>query len=329
MAALRTAISLYLDGHGGSSIAKKLNSDGISYTGRPIAAAHFYKIIKARTLLGVKEIAVDGETYSLQDYYPAIVTPEVFDKLQATRNTRPRASGGNIPGIFTGIGACFCGYCGAAMSGINMQYRAKADGRILDGHRRLICVSHSLKQDCPVGSSCSLGVVERALLRYCSDYLTMGELDGQGKVYQALQKKLATAEAELAGITQKIERLAAALLETNEPPLAIMRMMRELEGRQQELDSQRRALGAEMRAEQRQDQEQLLAEWSKVTCSVDSLEYDARVRARTLVSKTFARIDVFVKGMDAHKSGAQALTAARLAGHLSPAPKGKPAPSAA
>src|SRR5690606_10155636 len=209
--ALRLAIEMYLSGQGAGAIVKKLNREKITYTGRPLLSSHLYKVIQAKTLMGIKEISVKGETYLLHDYYPAVLNQAEFDKLQAAKSNRPRASTSTIPGVITGQAICYCGYCGANMSGINMQSRARADGSISDGHRRLICASQSLRQDCTVGGSCSLAVVERALLTYCRDHLTLHELDSDNTVKTKLQTELAKAEAELAEIGKKSARLTEAL----------------------------------------------------------------------------------------------------------------------
>lgn len=322
--ALKTAINLYMAGHGAAAIVKQLNREKITYTGRPLNSSHLYKIIQAQTLIGIKEISVSGETYHLPDYYPAILTPVEFDKLRAIKGSRPRASTSNIPGVFTGIGICYCGYCGATMNGINMQGRSRADGTLSDGHRRLICASHSLKQNCPIGSSCSLAIVERALLNYCRDHLTAHELDNNDTTKAKLQADLAGTESELNDIKRKSDRLTEALLQTDQPPLTIMRTMRELETRQEELNMRRRQIGSELRTLQTESTDKLLNEWADVVADVTNLDYTARTNARTLCSRTFDRIDVFVKGMDAHKEGAQAKVAALLGTRLGKTGSKKP-----
>ncbi|MCA6062906.1 recombinase family protein [Thalassolituus marinus] len=314
--ALRLAIEMYLSGQGAGAIVKKLNREKITYTGRPLLSSHLYKVIQAKTLMGIKEISVKGETYLLHDYYPAVLNQTEFDKLQAAKGNRPRASTSTIPGVITGQAICYCGYCGANMSGINMQSRARADGSISDGHRRLICASQSLRQDCPVGGSCSLAVVERALLTYCRDHLTLHELDSDNTVKTKLQTELAKAEAELAEIGKKSARLTEALLETDEPPLTIMRTMRELEKRQGELTAQCKQLGSELRTLQSNSSAKLLKEWSNVVANVTSLDYEARNTARSLCGRTFERVDVFIKGMEANTHGAQAKVAMSLGSRL-------------
>lgn len=324
-AALKEAIRLYNEGFGGAAIAKELNAQGLSYTGRPIGAAHFYKVIKSKALRGIKSIAVNGEEYDLQDYYPAIISQQEHDKLRSARTQRPRASNGNIPGIFTGINVAYCGYCGSSMNGINMVSRARSDGTIADGHRRLLCAAHSLRQDCPIGSSVSLPIVERALLTYCQDEMSLQELTEQSDSTIAMQKKLATVETELEIITRKTEKLTSALLETDEPPITIMRTMRNLEQRQSELDAERKLIGSEIRTILKRDNNKLLDDWQQIITDVDQLDYSARTKARSLCSKTFSRIDVFIKGLSANETGAQAQVAALLDSRLpKKAPSKKP-----
>ena len=176
VAALKEALRLYQAGYGGQAIAKELNQRGLSYTGKPVNGANFYKIIKRRDLLGIKLLTVDGVEYALHDYYPPVLSELEWQRLQSRKRNRTKAPGAGIPGVITGQKIARCGYCGESMSGTNYAYKAREDGSIAEGHRRLMCNAYSLRNDCPVGSSTKLGPVERAVINFCRDKMDMSAL---------------------------------------------------------------------------------------------------------------------------------------------------------
>src|SRR5690606_11216973 len=92
--------------------------------------------------------------------------------------------------------------------------------------------------------------------------------------------------------------------------------MRELEKRQGELTAQCKQLGSELRTLQSNSSAKLLKEWSNVVANVTSLNYEARNTARSLCGRTFERVDVFIKGMEANTHGAQAKVAMSLGSRL-------------
>lgn len=314
--ALRMALDLYRRGYGGSMIVRRLNADGVSYTGRPVVGSHLYKVIQGVHLYGCKRVAVDGETYDLEDYYPAVLSQAEWAALQRDRRSRPKAAGGDIPGVITGIGIAGCGYCGAAMNGVNYTGKAKAKGELKEYWRRLLCSRGSLTCDCPVSASISLGPVERAVINYCRDRIDLSVLAEQSDVKPDLVRRVAELDARIDEIAEQIDRLTAALLMTDTPPLALMKKQRELEEEQQELDQDRERLKADLTGFNSKAGQDLLAEWQALSAGLDTLDYDARMTLRQLVQRTFERIDVYVKGINAVPPGASAQVAALLLGRL-------------
>lgn len=93
-----------------------------------------------------------GETYELHGYYPRILSDAEWANLQHLADERHRRRGrGDIVGIITGLNLCYCGYCGNAMVAQNLMHRARADGTLNPGHRRLLCCgySHGKRCQCP------------------------------------------------------------------------------------------------------------------------------------------------------------------------------------
>lgn len=313
--ALLAAIALYRQGYGGGEIARRLNGSGASYTGRPVSGSHFYKIIQRPDLYGCKVVTADGIEYSLDDYYPAVVDHAEWLVLQGERRTRKKAPSSGIPGVITGIGLCYCGYCGASMNGVNYVGKAAGAGVLHEGWRRLICSRHSLTADCAVGSSTMLGPVERAVVDFCRDKIDLGALVDQSAGVADCRARLADIDARLAEVMRHADRLAGALLVTDEAPQIIVKRLQALEDDQLRLERERVGVADELRdlAGRESGGAGLLAEWRRLSAGVSgSLDYDARMMLRDLVAKTFARIDVYVRGVAALTAGAEASVAGVL-----------------
>lgn len=176
--AVRAAISLYKLGHGSIAIVERLNAAGLRVTEGGTTASHLYKVFRLPALIGTKVLAVDGKDYMLAGYYPAILSQEEYDELQALGHSRFRRKGkGDIPGIITGLRITHCGYCGSAMVAQNLTGRQRDEqGNVRNSHRRLACCSQQAKRCCPAGSSTSVAPIEQALLHYCSDQMNLDRL---------------------------------------------------------------------------------------------------------------------------------------------------------
>jgi hypothetical protein len=262
-------------------------------------ASHLYKVLRLPALIGTKVLAVDGKDYMLAGYYPAILSKEEYDELQALGHSRFRRKGkGDIPGIITGLRITHCGYCGSAMVAQNLMGRQRDEqGNVRNSHRRLACCSQQAKRCCPVGSSTSVAPIEQALLHYCSDQMNLDRLLDNRDLEKPLRQRLATARARAADLEKQLERLTNALLQDdNIVPKTLLRKISELE----EAISQAKLETA--RAE-----EELLSVtrkapaaadgWKVLVKGVEAMDYDARMQARQLVADTFSRIVVYHRGV--------------------------------
>ena len=316
--AVRLIIDLYLDGHGPSHIKRTLRERGLTpatQTDNAPNSDRIYKLIKTRTLIGEKRVTVDGQRFDLQGYYPPILTQAEFDQLQYGASKRVKMVGQRqIVGLVTGFGAAFCGYCGAAMAAQNVMHRVKPDGSLCDGLRRVICSGHSGRQDCPVGSSCSVAPIERALLAYCSDAMEIGAVLGREDAAKPLQAEVAKLGRLIGEANSKISKLTDALLELDEPPLAIAKKIRDLEADVSAMTAKQDQALAELRATTSGDHKALADRWAEFAGQVTELDPDARAKARSLIAQTFTRIDVYVKGVWAGAGNTLAKLAAVDAG---------------
>lgn len=298
--AVRTGIDLYRRGYSATRILAALTERELSLTGRGPQALQIYRLIKQRALLGEKEIEVDGETFRLPGYYPALLTEAEWNDLQTLAAGRGRraAAGGSVPAIVTGLGITVCGYCGRALVGQNIGTRnRRPDGGIQDGHRRLHCTSYS-HGGCPVPGSSSVAPVERALMAYCSDMLNLQALYG-GDRAAGPRARLAKARAELADLTAKLERLTDAMLEAAEDggtPATFARRARALEVDQQRAAADVAAAERELASVARTDLQGVDETWRKLAAGVEAQDVDARLQARQLVADTFEQIVIYRRG---------------------------------
>lgn len=297
--ALRVAVDLFRQGEGGVRIVRELERRGLALTDKGSSAANLYKIFKLPALVGVKELEIDGETYSLASYYPALLSDAEYAELRHLAGQRFRRRGrGEIPGIVTGLNITWCGYCGRALVGQNLMGRKrKADGAPQDGHRRLICCGHAHGPGCPVGGSCSVVPVERALLTYCSDQINLSSLLEGGDRAAGLRARLASLRADIARRDAQVSRITAALVADDGPvPVAFARKARALEAEISALSAEADATERELTQAAGADTPAAEA-WAALSAAALALDEAARLKVRQLVADTFDQIRVYHRGV--------------------------------
>lgn len=300
--AVRRALELYREGLGAVRAYRVMLEEGHVLSDWGISGQQVYRLVQLPALRGAKRIAVDGEQYLLEDYYPRLLSDAEFEELQRLFGQRHRRRGkGEIPGIITGIGLTWCGYCGTAVVGQNMMGRVRANGTVADGHRRLMCTSYARNAGCQAGGSCSVVPVERALMSYCSDQMNLSRLHEPTEDGQNLRERVASARRQVEEVEQQLARVTEALLadESGAAPLVFVRKARELEaelGRRQEA-----LLQAERDLAQRTSgPAPATAEtWAALAAGVEALDVAAREQVRQLVMDTFERIVVYMRGIGA------------------------------
>jgi len=297
-AAVRAAVQMAMAGLGAARIAQQLHADGLSLGAVAPTSGHLSRLLLSPALVGDKVIVLDGERYTLADYYPALLDRAGWAALQAALAQRSRkAVRGQIPSVLTGTGVTFCGYCGGPMKGQTMASKRAADGTLSDGHRRLQCSRVNSGDSCPVPGSCSAGPIERALVAYCSDLLHLQRLyQGDGAATQ--RAVLASAQAALDHITSQLARLTDAMLADGaEPPATFARRARELEAGLPAAQHAVQQAHAELAAAARAGAAGADARWRSLADGVAALDYGARMQARQLVVDTFSRLVVYHHGM--------------------------------
>lgn len=300
VAAVRRALELYKQGLGAGRASKLMFEEGYALTDWGITGQQIYRLIKLPALRGAKRISVDGEDYLLEGYYPALLTDAEYDDLQLLAGQRHRRRGaGEIPGIITGIGRAYCGYCGTALVAQNLMSRAKADGTLTDGQRRLQCTSYSNMGGCSAGGSCSVVPIERALLNYCSDQINLQRLHESPDDGRGVREQLAAARRTAAELERQLGKITDAVLadDSGAAPLAFVRRARELE--QQLGAAQGEVLHLERLQASRSGNVQpaQAARWVTLAAEVEAGDYGAREQVRQLVMDTFERIVIYMRGI--------------------------------
>ncbi len=299
--AVRAMVDLMMKGYGAPRILDTLNERGLFVMpGSPNQVDRFRQIANRRTLIGEKTLEIDGETYNLPGYYPALLTEHEFAELQhviAQRGRKPGRS--QIPALFTGMGIARCGYCGAPLVSQNgfKQRARKENGLPHDGHRRLVCTSYKGAIKCAVGGSCSVVPIERALMNYCSDQINLNSLLSGDSSAHALHRRLSLARTNAADIERKIHRVTDALLsDDGDTPVAIVRRIRDLESEltraRHDIDALENELAATPQTPAAADA------WAELAKGVEQLDYDSRLKARNLVAETFSQVVVYRAGLD-------------------------------
>lgn len=198
------------DGIGQHSIAHKLNQANVPTFG----AAKFWhrsyiaKILKNEAVVGKYTPAVvehDGERKSrvnqkpIENYFPSVVSLDVFQKVQAITSDTPRgkARNGIVRNVLAGLARC--GLCGSSMTRVNKGAKG--------GKAKLICTKAK------VGAGCSYHSVDLESIEYElkeQRHLLVGECPAAVDY----TPEILNLEDELEGLKEMAENLAQAIAES-------------------------------------------------------------------------------------------------------------------
>lgn len=298
--AVRFAIAAYRSGVGAARVNKQMHSAGLNLTDDGVSAQQIYRMIRLPALRGAKRISLDGEDYLLEGYYPRLLSDQEFADLEQVAGQRQRRHAkGEIVGVITGIGITQCGYCGTALVAQNMMNRAKADGRLEIGHRRLHCVSYSKNGGCKAGGSCSSVPVERALLSWCSDQINLQRLMEPTEDGQSFRQRVAEGHAAVQEIERQLAKITDALLADTDSaaPLVFVRKARDLEADLAKRQAAVQILEQELVARTRTQDPDAASKWAALAKQSDALDNDARTQVRQMVLDTFESLTIYMRGV--------------------------------
>jgi DNA invertase Pin-like site-specific DNA recombinase len=299
LAAVRLALDGFRRGLGNTRIADDLAAAGLSLTGGVAHANQIYRLVRNPALKGDKVLTLAGERYELAGYYPAVISGGEFAELQQAMARRARTGGaaaGKIPGVVTGTGVAVCGYCGGPMVACNVMARARPDGTLAAGNRRIVCSCHADRRACPYPQSASVVPIERAIFDFCGDRINLAGLFGGDRQAPARARR-AAAMADVASIEAKLARVTDALLAADDAaPLAFVRKARELEAELATARAAAMAAEREIEAAAVAGRPARAEAWAALANGVQAMDAEARLTARKLIADTFERIVIYARG---------------------------------
>lgn len=299
--AVLLAIDMFQKGLGAGYIANHLSAAGLSVSNGEPNSGHIVRMLTQRALMGEKRIELDGETFILEGYFPALLDAEAFEELRLLAESRGsrtrRGVKGAIPSLLTGMGITFCGYCGSPLKSQTAANKMRPDGTLDDCQRRLQCVRVNTGGGCVVKGSCSSAPVERALMRYCSIWENLERLYGPDRS-AAPHSALLAARLNLEKIDKALQRITDALMESDAPSSTFTKKARELEeDRARTLEQIKAAEVAIAETTRTGTSPGADTLWRALIEGVERLDYEQRMRARQLVTDTFERIEIYHHGI--------------------------------
>lgn len=297
---VRFALAKYREGLGADRTHRMLVERGFDLATLGGNVQQLYRLVKLPALKGMKRLSVSGEEYELPDYYPRLMSDLEFDELQVltTQRSRRRPKGA-IPGVITGIGMTWCGYCGTAMTGVNQMVKIAADGKLRDCNRRLICVSNMNAAGCTAGSI-TIVPIERALMAYCSDQINLQRLQEPAHDGQDTRTQLLDARKQVDDLERQLSRVTDALLAgegDGATPLIFVRKARELEEQHQAAKAKVLQAERELASVAARQVPADAKLWLDLTDGVNNQEVEAREKVRQLMMDTFERIVIYIRGV--------------------------------
>ncbi len=137
---IRYIFSEYANGRTKIDILNELNNLGIkSKRGQNFSSNSFQHALRNKKYIGIYEY--DGEI--IENYYPAIIDNDTFNKVQNRLTLNKRTAGKNkTPTNFYLTGKIFCGHCGNTMVGVSGTSRNGTK------HNYYVCSNQYKKHTC-------------------------------------------------------------------------------------------------------------------------------------------------------------------------------------
>jgi len=194
-----------LAGNGQRKIAANLNERGISTFSRGDMwhSSYIAKIIRSKSVVGEYQPKQKGEAIGdpIPNYYPTIVSEDIYYKAQSARVSRMNPSSAGRKGLkFSNLfsGLCKCLECGAT-------YRLIKNGR----SHMFRCNSHYMANGCECDKRWRYHDVENAALLTLSEKIDwFSALGGHTNNKQRLESDIASLRVKLADTEKQVSRFA-------------------------------------------------------------------------------------------------------------------------
>ena len=295
---VKLILSKFKKGYGLTRLCHYLNSNKVlgkdNWQQKPVKG-----IITSRALVGEKVVTLDDETFKIRNYYPPILSEDEYMSIIGIFKTRaPTKSQRKVVSLITGMQLSYCGYCNKSLNAKNYMYRGKKDEVLSKGFRRIFCSSYSNGMKCPVRSrSITVVDIEHALIRYCSDYMDFTAIMGEDDNRKEHQVKVSQARSELEEITEQINRMVNQFATMEKVPAIFVKKVNDLEEQQAKMAAKYESMKADLSLSV-DDNDDVAERWKQLSGQAEDLDEEARLMIRQLIKRTFARIDIYLFGMD-------------------------------
>lgn len=208
--AAQKIVELFLKGWGSNKIASYLNSNLDVYPApRPTrrrlitkwSVPNLVTMRKKPALMGTRKLTIQGTEHTLENYYPALCTPEQFARIQDIRlsNRSRQGEQRNMISLLSGIGVLRCGLCGGPMIFYNKEGSLRyvcSDGKM----HRSTCKCWSVRGDLLEN------LTARALIYGYTHSLLSGNTQTEDltPVIESKQNELETVKTQLSNVTTAI-----------------------------------------------------------------------------------------------------------------------------
>lgn len=229
-AVVRRMYALTLEGQGKEAIARTLNAEGLPPFGRAALwhASYVQKVLTNPAVIGTLTTNTlehaDGKTHRQQvgmvpEYYPVVVDPETFSRVQALKATSTKTKGAaTVQNVLAGL--ALCPLCGSRMTRVTKGSTTKA------GKPYLVC------SRAKGGAGCEYKAVRLEEVEWAvrHSYEEIAEaLSSYG--FEGLASDLAGLEATEMALDDQIEEMVSAIADMGRSP-ALTKRLRELETEQ-------------------------------------------------------------------------------------------------
>lgn len=224
---VRRIFSDYKRGLGAMLIAKKLNAERTPTMGR--TTKEWYKK-GIRDLLIDKRLIGHAEHLNVKDYYPRVISDELFYATQASRQKRKRFKGRvskNVGNLFSGL--VRCGSCGAS-AGTNRNHRQNYS------YHYLVCENARTGRGCKY-KSFPYANIEASFLELINHDHVRSFVAGHQ--HQPADMKLETVLGQITAIESQIAKFERAFEDEPNPPKGLLQKLKELEIRHGALEVER------------------------------------------------------------------------------------------
>ncbi|SDK75186.1 recombinase family protein [Microbulbifer yueqingensis] len=298
---LKEIYRMSVDGHGKNAIATYLNENKIKPWGRSLGwqTSYIDKLLKTRAVLGdfQPHKMVSGKPTPvgdvIEDYFPQVITYELFHQAQNAISSRLRkggVKGEGVTSLFPGV--LKCGYCGGSI-----KHRRKGSGK----QRYIICDSAHRGMGC-IKKNWNYFSFEESFLSHTihtdfSSVMRSGDVDKK----KNLKLEINALESELEELERRLENLIDLAESGGELPQIIQRI--ELNKVKQEsikdlVDKKRSELDTLssmlLKHQESQSVAKKLIDISNSGASSELAE--ARLRASQAILNTVEKIEIFTDG---------------------------------